>query len=1140
MRLNRIKKILSFVLVEMILLLPASSGKAEYVSAKNMDLSENLLSPRLTMDMNFLPSAFTRELQVGNFENLTPVWSDKELQLARDKEFAVSQKEYENEIDDMTEILNGHPAPRRIARQIIHFIKNFDAEIIKIEEQLKNSDLKRDKRKHLLSIVKSLKKRIKEKNALFEPSPVVSINISGPGGSGKSTAALKNLKEGNYFILEFDHYILEKSDRPIDPDTGNTSEKLPDKFEVEEFNRSMHAFADGRIIFKPIFDSTTRGRLKVMLDNQGNLVIYNGKKELGLVLSAEKDGKPELREAEDSEGFSSVKCGKYTFSVDKVKISDNRGKSKTMPLLSLENTDYIIDKQRIGVDVFSLCSRESASKSEIALAHDQKNAEPGQDKGYEETVYFSFDKDGQPVFEYQGQSVSSAMLRTLKLDVKDNEDPNYIDCLVNDNRFKISRKKWSQIALKTDIAWFDLSENKQKDLKQRVVPDSDPIIIEGVGATSDKRLNELSIVWIIDADIDVRFNRMLKRSQRESRGITENEFVKKRVDLIRVEEWPYVWKWIKTDEHSPFQFRTMSHSLAEAVFLNFRDGRLYEQKYQPVMEKLELKAEEIKDILSSMAVKRMISRIEVDHPFTSDSSASVGRGNPAAAYFIEHYVRGRSEYGFVVAEPRDEIHFKEDFLPVFNELQKRLGGMVIESFVVDLTKKHISNIILDSGYAGARKLQHVLVKSSVLESLDSRVRFLLKEWDQSKENSSERKKIKEHLRMLFIKFRNIQMELGRRGVVDSNPDLKKYAFKLLVDEKYGERVLLNLPVECDVDTMVNYRLENYALSNISDLPFPAELEHLYETEVLDKMPSSEDFRKEYFGQARDHWKTVADPFDIGVIVDQIKKIRNEIRPVLRDMAYLHHMEALGRLNATYGENIFSEEEALFIWLRMYSVFLKEIPSGITLVAEKLYDVLNELKGSEEFERFKLIVRETRLSDFKKFLSEKVSLADEILSDEEMHTLFAEVRYGLYNRVKIKEIPQDTKRKKLRAYYSDIKRKLRPQEALELVFRLLSINIAKRQKGLNLFLKALKDHMKRLDKDRQSQLLDILIRENQNEFKMFIKAWFFGLSIDDANMNILFEAMSSLEMIKDLETIMVSDLLYEHSEVFSGSAIDQSI
>jgi len=127
-----------------------------------------------------------------------------------------------------------------------------------------------------------------------EGSPLALLLISGGGGSGKTSVVNwfqgiasqelhdlvqqegKDVDEGPVRTVSFDSYILQKSDRPIDPVTGKDTQNPYEKFQVGRFVKDMMTLSGGQVIYIPVFDFTTRARLKLIQDRKGNIVILNG------------------------------------------------------------------------------------------------------------------------------------------------------------------------------------------------------------------------------------------------------------------------------------------------------------------------------------------------------------------------------------------------------------------------------------------------------------------------------------------------------------------------------------------------------------------------------------------------------------------------------------------------------------------------------------------------------------------------------------------------------------------------------------------------------------------------------------------------------------------------------------------------
>ncbi|MCX5667267.1 MAG: 6-phosphofructokinase [Candidatus Omnitrophica bacterium] len=122
---------------------------------------------------------------------------------------------------------------------------------------------------------------------------VITIGITGSAASGKTTIAATVQKElseefSNVRIIYFDDWLLQASDREIDPVTKKTTEDVLKKFEAGLFNSSMKAFIRGQDLLKPVYGQTAKGTLKLTLDDKGAPVILFGPRRKIYIVESQK------------------------------------------------------------------------------------------------------------------------------------------------------------------------------------------------------------------------------------------------------------------------------------------------------------------------------------------------------------------------------------------------------------------------------------------------------------------------------------------------------------------------------------------------------------------------------------------------------------------------------------------------------------------------------------------------------------------------------------------------------------------------------------------------------------------------------------------------------------------------------------
>ena len=179
-------------------------------------------------------------------------------------------------------------------------------------------------------------------------SPLALLLISGGGGSAKTSVAnwFQNIankelgdlarQEGKdvknpFRTINFDNYILEPADRPIDPLTRKSTQNPYEKFQVDRFIKDMMALSEGQVIYAPVFDFSLRGRLKLIQDEEGDVLILNGG-EKAVVRIANDLSKPSIFYA--GKLSTEVKIGETAVSVFR--------NSEGYVVIRIHDTDHVI------------------------------------------------------------------------------------------------------------------------------------------------------------------------------------------------------------------------------------------------------------------------------------------------------------------------------------------------------------------------------------------------------------------------------------------------------------------------------------------------------------------------------------------------------------------------------------------------------------------------------------------------------------------------------------------------------------------------------------------------------------------------------------------------------------------------------
>ena len=138
-------------------------------------------------------------------------------------------------------------------------------------------------------------KKIREEDRKSGKKSVLTFGVSGSAAVGK-TSVIGGFREeltqefGPEKTIFFDNWLLESSDRPIDKVTGQASEDIFKKFEVDKFIKSIKEFIKGQDLLQPIYNQTAKSSLKMTVDKEGRLIMLFGSKRKVAVKDAPGGG----------------------------------------------------------------------------------------------------------------------------------------------------------------------------------------------------------------------------------------------------------------------------------------------------------------------------------------------------------------------------------------------------------------------------------------------------------------------------------------------------------------------------------------------------------------------------------------------------------------------------------------------------------------------------------------------------------------------------------------------------------------------------------------------------------------------------------------------------------------------------------
>ncbi|MDO9574987.1 MAG: hypothetical protein Q7J55_00480, partial [bacterium] len=551
--------------------------------------------------------------------------------------------------------------------------------------------------------------------------------------------------------------------RLIDPLTRKETEKATEKFEVKRFIEDMKRFKQGETIYKPIFDSVTRGRVTIGVDEKKDVVIRNG--ALTAILGLDKRDEPILT----FEGKSDIRHW-----MGKVEVSTNRDEFGRV-VVNIAGSEHIVTQEKLGIITITVGERK-----------------------------------------------------------------------------------------------IDLKAGEKMDALQIISAKGGFFFVEGILTLYNEELNkEYDDTVFVDADFDVRLERMLKRFEEEvGRKITRAEFIKKRLTLRLTEELPFVLPCRKKARIVP-----NSQARFESIFFLYKREELPHPEFRPYLEKVGINAKELTQNLKETCIETVKARLR-EGRFIADT-----RGTAFKVFF--------DEGGLVVKVPVNKDNFDYPLAPLFETiLKRRLGGLLVPGLILDLSDLKIE-VEIDGEL---KNIGRVLVQNRA-EPLKERIEELIARGDL------------DGAKGLIERYFVLQQAMWRRGVIDTDPKfMEKYGL-VIVD---GREEVVTMGIDSLSIDPSKYEPAIFESEDVRPNGLPQELGDFYEEERKKHYIDKEKFTAEYFQKGMVELKPVADLSDVEINSRQLRFIERPIRQA--KMRFI--LNQLSRIDKDKGL-------AQLIWLRLY-------------------------------------------------------------------------------------------------------------------------------------------------------------------------------------------------------------------------------
>ncbi|MFA6358535.1 MAG: phosphoglycerate kinase, partial [Candidatus Omnitrophota bacterium] len=621
--------------------------------------------------------------------------------------------------------------------------------------------------------------------------PATVMLLTGEGGIGKTTItryftefterALQDMRREKALpdqerIVQqiiFDDYILQPTDRPIDPATGKTVESPLKKFELQRFVSDMLAFVNGQTIYKPVYDFKTRGRLKFAFNKKGDISLVIESVKIPVVIDAQTQKPYFLYEGKNQD---SLLLGSNEAPV-RVKVYRNLGGNIVVVIKESENI-------------------------------------------------FTFDNSGGVVVS------TGTNLRVLE-------------------------------------------RGKLVEALEMIEPEGKVFIVEGILTLHSIELAEKCLTVYITGGFEARLLRMLVRAAGESgRKTTEQEFIEKRLNLVRTEEIPYIRPTMKNA-----RWVVTNLTRSEAVYVAYMRGELY------------YPSDEVLEALNNMGINYLELIRSLQDIYRFEVFLRLGGGGG-----IIDETEGTSfhvfidDCGLVIKVPRAQFlsEFKDKFADFYNQvLKKRLGGLMVPGTILNLIDLNMQRIVDGK----MRRFDEVLLQNRV-ETLKERLSKLLVVKDI------------DGVKKIIDQYFRLQRALWMRGIIDVDPKfMEKYGFVLLD----GVEQLVVVGVDGLRDQALLFDPTIYRKADVRPTGLSEELDAYYELKAAKMIPQTQQDFLAYFESGLSEAHMVSDISDIEISKKQMAYIVSILR-----------RSKIQRLKLLFNFLSYGNDNPLLYWIKLYT------------------------------------------------------------------------------------------------------------------------------------------------------------------------------------------------------------------------------
>ena len=775
----------------------------------------------------------------------------------------------------------------------------------------------------------------------------ITVLVTGLGASGKTTF-LKTLKAfyekfRGTVVSGFDHYILPKDERPIDPVTNETTEDVTKKFQIKRHIADAIKNIFGRTTYTPLFDfGPSRARLKFGYED-GNIIIQNGLSRTTL----KKDEKGEYLLYTNPDGTEEKKGEKIELGSY---IMHTRKTVRNEVLIGIGDSEYVVDENKVGLDTVDLIFEEELD----AYQKKHKKVNP-------EVIFLKVSKQGTPVLEYNGEQSDEMRINTLRFKIEEHEE-EYI-LFINGVRYYVSKDKWAKMRLVVGRRWYRLQEGKLRDFLQRFLPGTGILLSEGIGVTASKKVNSFADgLFVVGANSDITIYRRGKRAEEEEGREMDIRAV---LEMKRKEEADFVIPWIEQASGTiKNQIRVSSQSIAESLWVRWKHGKLKELKAIWLGD-LNIEADHLSSKLNTIC-KETIEKQLFNTEFLERERV---KDDPFPAN--EFYPKKRGQYGMVLLKPLEKERF-EKFKKFYKKVLKpRMGDLMVKSDIFDLSKSQKNVIVdLDDGQE-IQRFGEVLVKKATWMSIESRLIEVLKH--KGLKNEDKIKLVESYCR-LFFKQQKAAWKTA--GVIDKCSHFHKYNFPLTPDEHGKERIILNHfkdltdnSQDYDSDIYKEHLRESMRsiLSRCPDNDLEEKIMRSFLELLAKNVPDDEQFRNEYFEKELDKALQTPAPFGREAMGEQIKYIEDLLEDGKKFLMHTYYQ-------GIRKHNNLRERQSLLCWISFYRHYVKGYSLEMANAALALYNRILREPGDLDRDKLKEIIAqifdpEKKRGEYNQFLDD---------------------------------------------------------------------------------------------------------------------------------------------------------------------------